>query len=291
MKKAITLIGIIGVFIWGFVLTTCDNTGGSVGTLTVEIAGCPSGAEACKLYLELYAAGADPLSSSLLATGSILLGTEESVVIKDPLSDEDIVLDAGEYDLYLWIDMNDNIDTVQEPELGTDMAHVSCPIRITIDRDTRLVITGNSIELFYGWSGIGLSGCYIYASVGSTAYEWKHGDTGFQDNAFGIVVSMMGEWTILYAAPETTEDFTNADNYVLLYFLGTTTGIYTEASSQCMYVIDGVEWTFTDITLNVTTYEDVGGVIAGTFSGTVADGSTNTMTVEDGQFKVIHAPY
>jgi hypothetical protein len=78
MKKAITLVGVIGVFILVFVLVACDNTGGSGGTLTVEISGCPPGAEDCKLYLQLYTAGADPLSSSLLATGSILLGTAKS---------------------------------------------------------------------------------------------------------------------------------------------------------------------------------------------------------------------
>jgi hypothetical protein len=75
MKKAATYAGMIVVLMLLLVLITCDNTGGSGGTLTVEIAGCPPGAEDCKLYLQLYTAGADPLSSSLLATGSILLGT------------------------------------------------------------------------------------------------------------------------------------------------------------------------------------------------------------------------
>jgi len=58
----------------------------------------------------LYEGGADPSSSSLVATGSILLGTEGSDVMKDPLSDEDIVLNVDDYDLYLWFD-GDNART------------------------------------------------------------------------------------------------------------------------------------------------------------------------------------
>jgi len=41
----------------------------------------------------------------------------------------------------------------------------------------------------------------------------------------------------------------------------------------------------------VTTFEGVGGVIIGIFTGTIEEsGNTNTMTVTDGQFRVIRVP-
>ena len=291
MKKAATYGGMLVVLMLVLVLITCDNTGGSGGTLSVGITGCPPGTENCNLYLELYNSGADPLSSSLLAIGSILLGTIESDVMEDPLSDEDIVLDAGDYDLYLWIDINDNIDTMQEPELGTDMSHVSFPFRVTIDSDTKVVITENGFELFPGWDGSGLFGYYIYALLDDTAYEWKLGFTMIENDAFGTVITIMTDATALFATPDVVTGTELPNNYVMIQFAGTTTGTYTMLDSMGSYVINGVQWDFTDITLVVTTFEGIGGVIKGTFSGTVADGSNNTMTVKDGQFNVIHAEY
>jgi hypothetical protein len=212
--------------------------------------------------LQLYTAGADPLSSSLLATGSILLGTEESVVIKDPLSDEDIVLDAGDYDLYLWIDTNDNIDTMQEPEQNIDLSHVSFPFKVTIDSNTTVLITENGFELFPGWDGSGLTGYYIYAVLGDTAYEWKLGFTMIEDDAFGTVMPMITGTTALIATPDVVTGTVMPNNFVIIQFLGTTTGTYStsDTSAAGYYVINDVQWDFTDITLVVTTYESVGGV-------------------------------
>jgi hypothetical protein len=288
MKKAITLTGVIGAFILAFTFTTCDIGGSSGGTLTIEIAGCPSGAEDCKLYVELYNAGSDPLSSSPLATGSILLNIEESDVMVDPLSDEDIALNAGEYDLYLWIDVNDNIGTVQQPETGVDMSHVSCPLRITIDRDTRVVITADSFRLFYGWGDVSLSGYYIYAELDGVPFEWKCGLTEFANDAFGIVTT--SDVTMLFAALEVATNMMNLSNVMMIQFEGASTGTYT-MSDQVFggYVFSDASWMFTDITLIITTFEDVGGVIKGTFTGVIQeDGSSNTKTVENGQFNVLH---
>jgi hypothetical protein len=274
-----------------FVLTTCDNTSGGGGTLTVEIAGCPSGAEDCKLYLQLYTAGADPMASSLMATGSILLGSEKSDVMVDPFTAEDIVLDAGDYDLYLWIDVNDDYDTLQEPEFNTDLSHASFPFRVTIDSDTTVLITENGFELFPGWDGSGLTGYYIYAVLGDTAYEWKLGFQMFANDAFGVIVPGIPTTTALVATPDVQSGMTMPNNYVMIQFYGTATGTYSISDMlQAAYAIDGVGWMFTDITLVVTTFEGVGGVIKGTFSGTVMYGSS-TMTVEDGQFNVVHAAY
>ena len=75
----------------------------------------------------------------------------------------------------------------------------------------------------------------------------------------------------------------------MIDFEGTTTGTYSGADVSGVYVINDVPWEFTDITLVVTTYEAVGGVIKGTISGTLLNMCKNTMTVKNGQFNVIHA--
>lgn len=135
----------------------------------------------------------------------------------------------------------------------------------------------------------GLSGYYIYAVIDGTAYEWRLGLTNIEDDAFGTVNS--GEITILFASPDVETGESEPANYVFLWPEGTTTGTYSISDMfEAMYQIDGVEWYFTDITLVITTFEDVGGVIAGTFSGTVEDEGLNTMTVENGQFNVIRIP-
>ena len=140
---------------------------------------------------------------------------------------------------------------------------------------------------------ISLSGYYIYAQIGScdyTDYEWKLGFTIIEDNAFGIVQTGPPDTTALYATPDVVTGTEFPNNLAVIQFEGTTTGTYSMSDVvQAGYMINGFPLLFTDITLVVTTYEDVGGVIKGTFSGTVEDVYTNTMTVENGQFNVIHA--
>jgi len=136
----------------------------------------------------------------------------------------------------------------------------------------------------------GLSGYYIYAQIGYTDYEWKLGFTNIEDDAFGVVEAGTPDTTWLLATPDVATDLSDTINYVVIEFEVTTTGTYSMSDVvQAGYVINGYGWMFTDITLVVTTYEDVGGVIKGTFSGTVEDMYTNPMTVVNGQFNVIHA--
>jgi hypothetical protein len=150
MKKALLGVGVIVVLILVFGLLACGNGGASSGTLTVVITGTPPGADGKGLYMGLYKRDADPSSASLLAVGDILLGTEFSEVMKDSITGENIVFDPGHYDLYLWIDMNDNMDTVQGPEQNIDMTHISFPFPVTIDGDTTVTVTANAFELFPG---------------------------------------------------------------------------------------------------------------------------------------------
>ena len=135
-----------------------------------------------------------------------------------------------------------------------------------------------------------LYGHYIYAQLDNIAYEWKLGFTNVDDDAFGMTES---DVTALLATPDVGISDEEANNFVFIVFEGITTGTYSisDLINESQYRINGVSWYFTDITLVVTTFEDVGGVITGTFSGTVEDvGTTNTMTVKDGQFNVLRVP-
>ena len=136
----------------------------------------------------------------------------------------------------------------------------------------------------------GLSGYYIYSLIGGTAYEWRLGYTDIEDDAFGYVERGPNR-TWLIATPDVETGAPAPENYAEIVFEGATTGTYSISDmGPSFYSINDVRWDFTDITLVVTTFEDVGGVISGTFSGTVEDEGTNTMTVENGQFNVIRTP-
>jgi hypothetical protein len=138
----------------------------------------------------------------------------------------------------------------------------------------------------------GLSGYYIYAELDGTAYEWKLGLTNIVVDSFGSVITTEPpDSTLLFATPDVETGVSEPDNYVWIGFAGTTTGAYSISDMRAAsYTINDIGWRFTDITLVVTTFESVGGVITGTFSGTIEDEGANTMAVENGQFNVIRAP-
>ena len=133
---------------------------------------------------------------------------------------------------------------------------------------------------------------YITALIEGTEYDWKLGLTEIEDDAFGLVETGPLVTTSLFATPTVETGLSEPFNYVDIGFIGRTVGTYSIFDMMAArYHLSGVDWNFTDITFEVTTFEDVGGVIVGTFSGTIEEsGSTNIMTVEDGQFRVIRAP-
>ena len=138
----------------------------------------------------------------------------------------------------------------------------------------------------------GISGYYVYAELASTSYTWRLGLTNIEDDALGwVTTDEETDTTVIFATPDVETGVTEPSNYVWIEFDGTTTGTYSIIDMiSARYNMNDIAWYFTDITLVVTTFEDVGGVIKGTFSGTVMEeGSPNTMTVENGQFNVIRA--
>ena len=137
----------------------------------------------------------------------------------------------------------------------------------------------------------GLTGYYIYAVIGGIEYEWRLGLTIFEDDAYASVIPGDPDRIFLFATPYVETGATAPDNYAWISFEGATTGTYSISDvSSASYYLNDIRWEFTDITLVVTTFEDVGSVISGSFSGTVQeDGTSNTMTVENGLFNVIRA--
>jgi len=134
-----------------FIFASCDN-GASSGTLTVGLTGIPSGADGHMLYMGLYEGDADPMSASLLGIGGIEIGVDNSDVLVDPITEAVVTYDPGDYDLYLWIDMNDNLNLgTEEPEQGIDMSHTSFPFDVTIDGDTTVTVIASAFELYPGF--------------------------------------------------------------------------------------------------------------------------------------------
>jgi hypothetical protein len=153
MKPAVYVVISIFFLVAGviFLSATCDSSGGESGTLTVGLNGIPSGADGHLLLIGAFEDGVDAMIAPLLAAGSIEIGTETSTVMQDPTTSAVITLDAGDYDLYMWIDMNDNLETVQEPEQNIDMTHTSFPFDATIDGDTIITVLSSAFELFPGF--------------------------------------------------------------------------------------------------------------------------------------------
>ena len=142
----------------------------------------------------------------------------------------------------------------------------------------------------------GLSGYYIYTEFTGSAYElkleWKLGPTNVDANACGWVWTGDPNETHIMATPDVITGESEPYNYIYIRIDGTTTGTYSISDVSFRYNIGDLgAWVFTDITLEVTVFEDVGGVISGTFSGTVENLlNSSTLTVENGQFNVIRAP-
>lgn len=146
-----------------------------------------------------------------------------------------------------------------------------------------------------GDGGIVLTGFYIYANIGDppgegTVYEWRLGLTNYVAEAFGVVSTIGEPSTLLFATPAVETGETEPNNYVMIIIDGTSTGTYKTVVDPPFftgsYYINGEEWEFSAMTLIITTFEAVGGVIEGTFSGTIHTPLDEPVAIVDGQFRV-----
>jgi hypothetical protein len=155
MKKVVTWFGMGIALIFVVLQVACDNTGGGSGTLTVTMTGYPEGTEGHMIQLGLFIDGDDPFIEDNIASGDFELGFEDSTIMDDASMDDvaeiDIVLDPGDYDLYAFIDVNDNIDIEGYPEESIDMTYTTFPIDVTVDGNTTVTLLPTNFELFTGF--------------------------------------------------------------------------------------------------------------------------------------------
>ena len=97
----------------------------------------------------------------------------------------------------------------------------------------------------------------------------------------------------MYATPDVETGDPEPDNYISVMFLGTTTGTYSDTSQASLfYRENGNGWweggSVDNIIITVTKYDDVGGVVKGTFSTTIIEEVPDSLTKEitEGKFKV-----
>jgi hypothetical protein len=141
---------------------------------------------------------------------------------------------------------------------------------------------------------VGAGQFYFYANIGDppgegTVYEWRLGLTMYEAEAFGNVITNGGSATLLLATPDVETGKTTPDNYVAIVIYGSSTGEYKTVPDDTLsgrYVINGERWDFSAITLRITKFEEVGGVIEGTFSGTILTPLSEPVALVDGQFRV-----
>jgi hypothetical protein len=152
------------------------------------------------------------------------------------------------------------------------------------------------LALFTGCPSKGSAGSgtyYIKATIDGTIWEFLHGITDVEPEPFGTFFTTGTVGTELNAQTTAGDSTVQPDSYVSFF-------IDSSSTSPAVYTIsDFIDadirlndnlWEFTVITLTISKYDSVGGTIEGTFSGDLIEyqGSA-TMTVTNGQFKVIRA--
>jgi hypothetical protein len=86
----------------------------------------------------------------------------------------------------------------------------------------------------------------------------------------------------------------NSNHVIRLFFQGETTGTYGDPDCSCVYYTDYPDTYYAsefylahDLTITVTELGEVGGVISGTFSGTLEDVADTEMIITNGEFRVL----
>ncbi len=124
---------------------------GDDGTLTVSVTEIPA-PEDYAVLAGVFEAGVDPFPdpmSLILAEGHILLADGAgSDILTMPGSEDPWIGTGGDsYDVYVWVDMNDNLEEVIYPEPGIDLQLATYPLTVDIDGDMTLEFTGSDFVL------------------------------------------------------------------------------------------------------------------------------------------------
>jgi hypothetical protein len=117
------------------------------GTLTVSVADLflP---DDTSVLVGVYEAGVDPYPDPLAliqATGQFeLYNGAGSGAVNEPDSDTVWIGTGGSfYDVYVWVDINENLDVIMYPEPGIDLQLAAFPVTVEISGDTVLSLQGS----------------------------------------------------------------------------------------------------------------------------------------------------
>ena len=130
-------------------------------------------------------------------------------------------------------------------------------------------------------TGYSLPPYYIMFKVDGVSKIFDKGFTDFESNAFAGMSG--GTQTAFFATAEVISSFDNRMNYIEIFLNGISEGAYSDAVID--YHEEGILYLTNTGSLTITKYEDVGGVIEGTFSGTVEG-----KVITEGKFKVKRLP-
>lgn len=123
------------------------------GTLTVHLSDYTEGG-GHQSYIGLFIHDSDPTDmSNFVAMGGfeIIGGEGSGHLVPSNISGGQIdpppwIGTGGEmYDLYFWVDLNDNFEFVQYPEEGIDDTALIFPIVVTVNGDMNIYLTGGDI--------------------------------------------------------------------------------------------------------------------------------------------------
>jgi hypothetical protein len=157
---------------------------------------------------------------------------------------------------------------------------------------TVICIVSLSCFLFTGCPALNIY--YIKFKVDGEGKIWDKGYTDYESNAFGSLYP--GEGRIrLVATPDAVASTDDIDNYIWFRITGISAGTYPNTEVLIWFKEDGgVEYTNNvgvgDMTVIITEFGEIGGVIKGTFSGTLDEtDSVGPITITEGEFEVLRA--
>ena len=134
---------------------------------------------------------------------------------------------------------------------------------------------------------------YITFKVDGVSKTFDKGFTDYESAPFGNLVDLYGDLFAMYATPDEETGESWPDNYISIMFRGTSTGTYSDTLEASLYYREyGSGWweggPVDDIIITVTKYDDMGGVVEGTFSTTIIDEISESITREitEGKFRV-----
>ncbi|UCB45481.1 MAG: hypothetical protein JSV25_14935, partial [Spirochaetota bacterium] len=112
--------------------------------------------------------------------------------------------------------------------------------------------------------------------------NFDKGLTNYESEPLGFLVTGDGDVTVLIATPDEETGDDPMDNFIHIDFSSRTTGTFSPILISMN--IEGVNYYNGTGSITVTKYEDMGGVIEGTFYGTAMNGAS--LEITEGKFKV-----